>query len=530
MDPIDSTAPQTTTYSSDELNTPRRSQKRTIRSVDDSLVEPESEITGDDRTGDRSGDDRHYDNRTDDDVTGEFFTPRDGDEAHQFQLSIRSGWNNTDNSNTSVNDVSNPLYIDDIGTNSVNNRDNDDAIVVEDYNDDDANNDNNDNANDNDNENAHDTSDVVITSVVPASNRLHSSASTFNRDVRRRLNNGDGIQTGGAGNTNNDDDDIQIINERQLTPPPLPPPSSGPSNPRSIWGQSQRPNHTSSPSLFENPEESDDETTPFRRELLRRIQSFTPSTSENSIFNHFERLFRSFNMLEQRGHEARMRRRRFWEGMNNFNGDDHSESYDPDPVLNVLGFGGLGGAASSFDDDHQERSIMQVIERDNERALDKKLQDENRFNRKALKEKKDQIKREVQGYTSDIKHDENACCELCGITLGEGIPEDFKANSRYNQSLSEYSEQFGVLAPWFCFKSILDVDKELSKRVFLSKCGHLYCGRCIKNIGNRPRRKLKRDEKLLTIENPDISSPSICPSVGCEHKFKAKRSFIELYF
>lgn len=377
--------------------------------------------------------------------------------------------------------------------------DSEDAIVIED-------NDNDDN----------DTSDIVITNVAPATSRIRMLPSTFNRDVRRRLNDGT-VDT-----TNADDDDIEILEERQLTPPPpptLPPPA-------------QRHSTRSLPPLFT--EDRHDGSDGYRRELLNRLQSDRTYP--------FDRLMDSIHLLESQGQLARNQRSGPNGRARRGRGPHHHHIRRPgqegmsvtDAVFHLLRFEGFGEFPFVFEggegnSDNQEHSIMQVIERDNDRALDRKLQDENKFNRKALLEKKDQIKREAKGYTSDIKHEENAGCELCGITLGEGIPEEFKANSQYNLKLSKYIDQFGVRAPWFCFKSLTEVDKELSKRVFLSKCGHLYCGRCIKNIGNRPKRRTKKDTKEFTIENPDISCPYKCLSVACDHVFRGKRSFTELY-
>lgn len=453
--------------------------------------------------------------------------------VHSYELQVGTNTDNINNSNNS------PVLVND--TNNV-----DDAIVVEDYDDGSPN---------------HDTSDVIITNVGPATDRIRPAPQgEFARDVRRRLNDGSSSSSSSSSIRNNStlDDDIQILDERQLTPPPPPPPLLIP--PSAIHIHSRPGNNgnfrTNTPSLrdvegslasndlFTNPEQDHDGTGLFRRELLRRYPSISPILATGREFlgwgrdNPLERFLNSIQLVNSQGQLAQNQRngRRSRDNRtegNDRRGDDiiswdNGDASGPEAIFNFIGIGGFN---SLFDgENQQERSIMNVIERDNERALDRKLQDENKYNRKALKEKKDQIKREVPGYTSDVKSDENVGCELCGITLGEGIPEDFKATSQYNLGLEKYIEQFNVRAPWFCFKTLTDVDKELSKRVFLSKCGHLYCGRCIKNIGNRPRRRLRKEERVLTIENPDICSPVKCPSLGCAHTFKGKRSFTELYF
>ncbi|KAG2731542.1 hypothetical protein G9P44_005129 [Scheffersomyces stipitis] len=183
---------------------------------------------------------------------------------------------------------------------------------------------------------------------------------------------------------------------------------------------------------------------------------------------------------------------------------------------------------SRFDLEEAEQSIMQRIERDNENALDARLANENIYNRKTLQEKKKVSKEELAGYVNDIKPESNLCCSLCGIILGEGIPEDFKSDHRYDLHFEKLAKQYRVQAPWFCVKQCSKVDKELSKRIFIAKCGHTFCGRCVKNIGNRARRT-KATPSGFTIDNPQLSSPTKCGAGDCGRKFTAK-GFTELYF
>ncbi|KAK6455296.1 uncharacterized protein RJT20DRAFT_130076 [Scheffersomyces xylosifermentans] len=178
--------------------------------------------------------------------------------------------------------------------------------------------------------------------------------------------------------------------------------------------------------------------------------------------------------------------------------------------------------------DEAEQSIMLRIERDNENALDTRLASENIFNKKTLDEKKEITKKELPGYVNDIKPEFNLCCGLCGITLGEGIPEDFTPDPRYDANFEKFAKQYRVQAVWFCIKQCTEVDIELSKRIFVAKCGHTFCGRCVKNIGNRPRRT-KGTPSGFSIVNPVLFAPSKCPSPDCSRKFTAK-GFTEIYF
>lgn len=183
---------------------------------------------------------------------------------------------------------------------------------------------------------------------------------------------------------------------------------------------------------------------------------------------------------------------------------------------------------SSDEASAMERSIMERIDRENDRDLDGKLRQENKYNTKQLHAKQAIAANEQHGYTNDINSQTAFTCELCAVPLGTGIPEEFTPNPKYDANLERYSRLYRVQAPWFCSRQISPVDIDLSKRVFVAKCGHVYCGRCIKNIGNRPRQK--RASKQLTIENPGLSCPRRCPAPECNLEFRGKRTFTELYF
>ncbi|KAG7193750.1 uncharacterized protein KQ657_000441 [Scheffersomyces spartinae] len=191
--------------------------------------------------------------------------------------------------------------------------------------------------------------------------------------------------------------------------------------------------------------------------------------------------------------------------------------------------GGEAGGLSQWQGngpDDIEASIMSRIERELDEAVSDKISRENLYNRKAYLQKKKLIvdpnnKRHVSRINSEVQ----VYCELCGVELGCGIPQDFKPNPKYDEDFEKYQQQYDVPAPWFCNKMITDVDKDLSKRVFSAKCGHVYCGRCVKNIGNRSGRISKSTKLKLSIDNPLISSPKVC---HCNKRFAA-RSFTELY-
>lgn len=199
-------------------------------------------------------------------------------------------------------------------------------------------------------------------------------------------------------------------------------------------------------------------------------------------------------------------------------------------VNHFLSLGGIAMDASFFQEAMQNEgsisdSIMDRIERDNESVLDRRMKAEQAYNEKALQQKKIAARDEISGYANNIKPDENLMCQLCGITLGEGIPEDFVPDPRYNADFSKYVDQFNISAPWFCITSVDESERVLSKRLFAARCGHVFCGRCVRNIasGERGKRSQKKD---ATITNPVICAPRKCP---CGRHFRGKKSFVELY-
>ncbi|KAI5968815.1 hypothetical protein KGF57_000084 [Candida theae] len=201
----------------------------------------------------------------------------------------------------------------------------------------------------------------------------------------------------------------------------------------------------------------------------------------------------------------------------------------PDPSQHFF-FSNLFGVAD-LPPDVLESNIMQRIEEDNNRAVDARRERESNYNRKFMAEKQKLAEAEnAKGtHTNKVDPSEDLVCELCSVTLGEGAPDDFKGNPKYDLNFAKYAEQYQTQAPWFCVNPFTDADHDLSKRIFVSKCGHTFCGRCVKNIAGRPTKKPKDAPSGFTIKNPSIYAPTKCPAKDCGKKFVSK-AFTEVFF
>lgn len=261
----------------------------------------------------------------------------------------------------------------------------------------------------------------------------------------------------------------------------------------------------------------------YRRHLLDRLQNGRLETPFGSVRSrHHDHLFEELNRLDASARERQMQ--------------DHINSTimtrgrlrnSPLTFLQEI-LGQLYDRGVPDQGDEIEASILARIERDNEHRLDHRLQSENIYNKRTLQDKTEVAMHELKGYTNNIEPGTDTCCELCGVVLGVGIPESFSPDPRYDERISEYQTEYKSLAPWFCFKQCTQVDVELSKRVFAAKCGHVYCGRCFKNIGSRPPLRRKRNE--TSIENPRVYAPRACVADECGTNFRGKHPFAEVFF
>ncbi|ODV61116.1 SUMO-targeted ubiquitin ligase complex subunit SLX5 ASCRUDRAFT_80870 [Ascoidea rubescens DSM 1968] len=104
-----------------------------------------------------------------------------------------------------------------------------------------------------------------------------------------------------------------------------------------------------------------------------------------------------------------------------------------------------------------------------------------------------------------------------------------------NMVYKKLSKIYDCQAPYQLSLRLSQFDVELSQKVFFSKCGHVYCGRCVnrilnplvvEDVGSRGKRA-KRPKRLSNLDNPDIAAPKKCVSQSCGKVFR--KNFTQLY-
>ncbi|CDR41018.1 CYFA0S06e00298g1_1 [Cyberlindnera fabianii] len=177
--------------------------------------------------------------------------------------------------------------------------------------------------------------------------------------------------------------------------------------------------------------------------------------------------------------------------------------------------------------------VMAAIQASEERVINKKIEVNYEATKKVQSDIQDRINNIKEPYTCAISEDEEYACVLCGVTLGGGIPSDF-APPKLTKPLAALQEKNDVQAPYEAMKLVTDVDRDLSKRIFSARCGHTYCGRCVKNISNvkgsmkEVRKKgIKRTDNV--IDNPFVYAPLKCVGGDCQQRLGGRTAFFELF-
>lgn len=128
----------------------------------------------------------------------------------------------------------------------------------------------------------------------------------------------------------------------------------------------------------------------------------------------------------------------------------------------------------------------------------------------------------TEGFTRSVRKKQVVTCALCRFDLGVGIPSEKKSGVKRRKRFSRFSD-------------ITEVERTLSKRMFFTKCGHIYCGLCVQFIKRRRTSKQKKADKNSTCEVssiPDFKGRYIdtpfslidtCVVPGCDAKLPQSR-------
>lgn len=192
-----------------------------------------------------------------------------------------------------------------------------------------------------------------------------------------------------------------------------------------------------------------------------------------------------------------------------------------------------GGARFVRGDEEIDQGILNLIERREEAERDRVISKNLLAVEGVEKDLNQRLENLPQPFTSTIKEDEDYVCPLCNVVLGEGIPELFVGNKQ-KLELSDLQSSNDCKAPYEAMNLVTDADRDLSKRVFVSTCGHTYCGRCVRNFSSvkshlKNSKFVKKRKTENDIENPFVYAPSRCTVDGCNATMVAKKRFHEVY-
>jgi hypothetical protein len=205
------------------------------------------------------------------------------------------------------------------------------------------------------------------------------------------------------------------------------------------------------------------------------------------------------------------------------------DSFSREILLNLGRAGHLSVRSASGNGEIPE-NVMQMIEQTERNDFDLKQKSNLNATYKIENSLLAKATRVRTPFTVSIEEDEEYVCLLCGVVLGVGIPDSFK---RDDSPLEQLQEKSDVQAPYQAVKLVTDADRDFSKRIFIARCGHTYCGRCVRNITSvrevlkQSKKKVKKNEKSIT--NPFIYAPLKCVGDECKAPFRAKIPFNEIF-
>lgn len=183
-------------------------------------------------------------------------------------------------------------------------------------------------------------------------------------------------------------------------------------------------------------------------------------------------------------------------------------------------------SGGSWQDEVTDEVWRQVEALENSERL-KKVKEQTKYATPYRSQLEELVAQLPRGYTSGTSKDVELVCPLCGVVLGLGIPTEFEKHdgTGSEEQYTQQIQQFGCQAPYQMVALITEVDRQMSKKVYYAKCGHVYCGRCVQRIGNRTK---KKSRMAKTIENPGVYAPSKCVVEGCTKLLRGGR-FVEIY-
>lgn len=205
--------------------------------------------------------------------------------------------------------------------------------------------------------------------------------------------------------------------------------------------------------------------------------------------------------------------------------DEEDEDYYPGMELPVLRHVWQHPVA----DDEVPQDLMEMIQRREEAEFDKKREKNLDGTAGVQREMDERVAAIKEPFTTKIDQQEEYVCPLCAVTLGVGIPDDFTSN-RASRPLPAWQESEDVRAPFRALELVTAADRDLSKRVFVARCGHTYCGRCVRNISKAREmkgRRYKREENDIT--NLYVCSPKQCIGADCSKRLTGKTAFVEVF-
>ncbi|KAG5354330.1 hypothetical protein CJU90_4144 [Yarrowia sp. C11] len=186
-------------------------------------------------------------------------------------------------------------------------------------------------------------------------------------------------------------------------------------------------------------------------------------------------------------------------------------------VSRLQGIPGLGGPWGRDDGSFEE---------DIQRAMQASLEDSlSNYGPKKVSHP-DPPTTTTEGYTRSVRKRQVVCCALCRSDLGVGVPPESKKSNK--PSSSKKRKRFSR------FSDLTDVERTLSKRMFFTKCGHVYCGLCVQFIKRRRTSRQKKEDKsnidvdcITDFKGRYVDTPfsliDHCVVPGCKEKLPRSR-------